>query len=90
MKKYITEAYSNAVKNNFYGKDPKSDVYEKLKEEIIEFNKSSPSDEFDKDSEQSEIADIIIVLLAYCGLKKYDIEKHISKKIKYNKTRVYR
>jgi len=89
INQFMKEAHFNAIKNGFYGNYPKDDVYEKLKEEIEEFKNSEPSLFFSKDSEQSEIADIIITLLAYCGEMNYDIETHIREKIDFNKTRNY-
>ena len=70
-------------------KDPKIAVYEKIIEEDLEFLNSIPSETFNKDSEQSEISDIILVLLAYCGEMNYDIEKDIIAKMEYNKKRIY-
>ena len=69
------------------GKAPKLAVYWKIQEENEEFLKSTPSTTFHKDSEQSEIADQIITLLAYCGEMGYDIEHDIIKKIAFNKER---
>jgi len=89
MKKLIKEAHDNAVKRGFYSTYPKNDVYKKLQEEVQEFGIAKPSEAFHKDSEQSEISDIILVLLAYCGEKNYDIEKAIKNKIAYNKKRIY-
>jgi len=89
MDKLIKEAHDNAIRNNFYSSYPKNDVYKKLQEEIQEFGIAIPSDTFNKDSEQSEISDIILVLLAYCGEKNYDIEKDIIAKMEYNKKRIY-
>ena len=99
----IKEAHDNAVKRNVYkctdclgwgceqcnntGVAPKYAVYKKILEENIEFLNSTPSTTFHKDSEQSEISDIILVLLAYCGEMGYDIEKHIIEKIAFNKER---
>ena len=88
MNQLIKEAHDNAIKRNVYGNNPKVDVYHKLKEETEEFLFSEPSDTFHKDSEQSEIADHFIILLAYCGEMNYDIEKHIIEKIAYNKERI--
>lgn len=85
-KAYPTEKCKECNKT---GETAKKAVYEKLKEEVEEFNISKPSNIFSKDSEQSEIADIIIVLLAYCGEMKYNISKHIKAKIEFNKNRVY-
>ena len=72
------------------GKTAKDNVYEKITEESIEFIKSKPSETFHKDSEQSEIGDIFITLLAYCGEMNYDAEKIITEKIEFNKTREYK
>jgi len=89
IKQFIKEAHENAIKNKFYGNYPKEDVYKKLISEVNEFWHSEPSGTFSKDSEQSEISDIMLVLLAYCGEEGYDIEKNISEKIEFNKTRDY-
>lgn len=63
---------------------------EKAMEEVIEFVYSMPSSDtdFHKDSEQSEIADIILVMLTYAHDSEYDIEKILSDKLKYNEKRV--
>jgi NTP pyrophosphatase (non-canonical NTP hydrolase) len=90
IKQLIKEAHENAVRNNFYSSYPKNDVYKKLQEEVQEFGLAIPSETFNKDSEQSEISDIILVLLAYCGEKGYDIEQDIIVEMEYNKTREYR
>ena len=89
IQQLIKEAHDNAIRNNFYSSYPKNDVYKKLQEEVQEFGIAIPSNTFHKDSEQSEISDIILVLLAYCGEKNYDIEKDIIAKMEYNKTREY-
>ena len=65
-------------------------VHDKLEEELLEFANSYPSETFDKDSEQSEISDIILVLLAYCGQMNYNIEQAIIDKMKYNRTRPHK
>lgn len=67
----------------------KMEVYYKVIEELEEFHGAEPSDTFDKDSEQSEICDIIFVLLAYAESKKYDMERAMKEKIEFNKGRVY-
>jgi len=63
---------------------------DKLGEEIGEFRNSSPSDTFSKDSEQSEIADIILILTTYCRAAGYDVEKIVLDKLQFNATRPYR
>jgi len=91
----IVESDSRGVRSyqcdncNGTGKDAKTNVYRKIIEEAAEFLYSSPSESFHKDSEQSELADIIIVCLAYAGEKGYNIERAINEKINYNKIRVY-
>ena len=102
----IKQAHENAVDRNVYecsdclgwgceqcnntGVSIKYAVYKKVLEENEEFLKSTPSKTFHKDSEQSEISDIIITLLAYCGEMGYDIEKAIVEKIEFNKTRPHK
>jgi NTP pyrophosphatase (non-canonical NTP hydrolase) len=68
----------------------KSAVVDKLVEEIEEFFDSKPKGDFDKNSEQSEIADIILVLFSYCEESGYDIEKLLNEKIQFNITRPYK
>ena len=74
---------------NGTGKTAKLAVYKKILEENEEFLKSEPSETFNKDSEQAEISDMIITLLAYSEEMGYDIENDIVQKIEYNKTRDY-
>ena len=81
------QAHDNAVKRFFYGDNQKDDVSSKLLEELNEFIDAVPRDEFHKDSEQSEISDMIIVLLAYSGYKGYDIDSSIADKLAFNRTR---
>ena len=83
----VIQAHNNAIKRGFYGVFPKLDVHKKVYEENMEFMDSKPSDTFHKDSEQSEISDIIIVLLAYCGEMGYDIEQALIDKLNYNDSR---
>ena len=45
---------------------------------------------FVKDTFEDEIADTIIRLLDLCAYMNIDIEKHISLKLAYNKTRPYK
>lgn len=40
-----------------------------------------------KDSHEDEIADTLIRILDYCGLKGIDIELHVREKLKYNAMR---
>ena len=75
---------------NGSGKTAKLNVYRDIKKEAEEFINSKPSDTFNKDSEQSEIADMILILLAYCGEMNYDIESAVIEKMKYNATREYK
>ncbi|MDA3939604.1 MAG: hypothetical protein PF693_09875 [Spirochaetia bacterium] len=89
MKNLIKQAHDNATERGFYSMFPKNDVHEKLREEIEEFRIATPNNTFHKDSEQSEIADIIIVLLAYCKEMGYDVEKLLTEKIEFNKIREY-
>ena len=89
IKDMVIQAHNNAIKRNFYRHVPKVDVFHKLNEEIIEFYNSEPMEGFHKDSEQSEISDIIIVLLAYCGEMGYDIEQALIDKLNYNDSREY-
>jgi NTP pyrophosphatase (non-canonical NTP hydrolase) len=101
----IKQAHENAVRRGFYicrdcgGKvcnqcnnfsAAKLNVYHDIKKELEEFINSTPCDTFHKDSEQSEIADMILILLAYCGEMKIDIESAIIEKMKYNATREYK
>lgn len=44
-------------------------------------------EEYIKDTEADELADIMIVCLAYAYKMGYNIEKHVDWKIKYNKER---
>lgn len=67
--------------------DLKEAVFHKIQEESEEFLISCPSDTFSKDSEQSEIADIILTLYSYCIESGYDIEKLLSEKMYYNEHR---
>jgi hypothetical protein len=71
------------------GKSAKYNVYMDIQKENEEFFSSIPSSVniFDKDSEQSEISDIILILLAYCKEQNYDIEKSLIEKSDYNITR---
>ena len=71
-------------------KSLKEATADKLEEEVWEFRTSSPSDKFSKDSEQSEIADIILILTTYCHAAGYDIEKIVLDKMQFNATRPYR
>ena len=89
MKDMVFQAHQNAIRRRYYSKAPKRDVYIKLTEELEEFWTSMPCVNFHKDSEQSEISDIIIVLLAYCGEMGYDIEQDIQDKLDYNDGREY-
>ena len=96
-KKTMFYEWSNGIavycnRCNGSGIDPtiKKLVHDKLEEELLEFANSYPSKTFDKDSEQSEISDIILVLLAYCGEMGYDIEQDIIAKMAYNRTREHK
>ena len=62
-------------------------VHLKVREENEEFLISKPSHIFHKDSEQSEIADIILTLLSYCHEVGYDPYKLLIEKMEFNKTR---
>lgn len=62
-------------------------TYIKIIEENGEFVKAEPTEDFSKDSEQSEIADIIITLLTYSASRNYDVEKLITDKMEYNRSR---
>lgn len=101
----IKQAHDNAVRRGFYtcrdcgGKvcnqcnnfsAAKLNVYHDIIKEAHEFIHSNLSDVFNKDSEQSELADIILIVLAYCGEMKIDIEKAVIDKMKYNETREYK
>ena len=89
IKNMVIQAHNNAIKRGFYGDNPKEDVAKKLYEEILEFEFSKPFNIFHKDSEQSEISDIILVLLAYCGKMGYNIEQALQDKLDYNDGREY-
>lgn len=69
------------------GKTAKLNVYNDIKKECEEFIKSIRTDEFHKDSEQSELADIILIILAYCEETGIDIEKAVIEKLNYNDIR---
>lgn len=71
------------------GINAKINVHADIEKENDEFYNSIPSgkNEFHKDSEQSEIADMILILLAYCGEMKYDIESDVISKMQYNEVR---
>ena len=89
------EAYKNAVEKGLLdGLDDPADLKKatvnKLEEEVIEFWNSSPMFGFTKDSEQSEIADIIIVLMTYSKAMGYDLEEAIVEKMNFNSTRPYK
>jgi RecJ-like exonuclease len=72
---------------NGTGKTEKLNVYNDMKKELEEFINSKPLQYFHKDSEQSEISDMILILLAYCKEQNYDIEKALIEKSDYNITR---
>ena len=65
----------------------KAAVIDKVIGEVEEFKSSKPSNSFNKDSEQSEIADIILVMLSYSALRGYDINTMIRDKMDYNEKR---
>jgi len=71
------------------GQSAKYNVYRDIEKENDEFIDSTPESVniFNKDSEQSEIADMILILLAYCGEMNYDVEKLVTEKMEYNKIR---
>ena len=71
------------------GSTAKMNVIDALISEHDELYLSKPSKEFHKDSEQSELADIIFVCLAYAQEQGYDMDKAIKEKLSYNKIRVY-
>lgn len=85
-----TDNYCSCSQCNGTGKTTKLNVYHDIKTELEEFIKSAPCNTFNKDSEQSEIADMILILLAYCGEMKIDIESAVIEKMKYNATREYK
>lgn len=102
LNEIIKQSHENATARNKYqcpscsvgcddcdgtGKTAKDNVFWDMKSELFEFDQSSPSDTFHKDSEQSEIADMIMILLAYSKEAGYDIEKAIVEKLEYNKVR---
>ena len=84
------ESYELCCMCNGSTKTAKLNVYNDIKKECEEFIKSKPSEQFHKDSEQSELADIILIILAYCGETGIDIEKAVIEKMKYNETREYK
>lgn len=43
-----------------------------------------------KDSHEDEIADTLIRILDYCGLKGIDIQAHVEAKLRYNATRPHK
>ena len=69
------------------GKSARWRFIDKINEEHTEFVYTKPSTEFHKDSEQSELADIILVCFSYAIESGYDVEKILRDKIEYNKTR---
>ena len=69
------------------GKTEKANTVNKIFEEAHELADSNPSTVFSKDSEQSELADIMLVCMSYCVEQGYDVEKILREKIEYNKTR---
>ncbi len=66
----------------------KAATVEKLKEEVDEFEDSELSDVFDKNSEQSEIADIILIMMSYSYARGIDLYGAITGKMEFNKSRV--
>lgn len=66
----------------------KNATADKVKEETGEFRESKPSFQFTKDSEQSEISDIIMTLLTYSHGAGYDIESNLMSKLRYNRKRM--
>ena len=95
LNEIIKQSHDNAVKRKKYdcpfcgvGKHAKHNVIEDMYDELSEFEDAVPSDTFHKDSEQSELVDMILILLAYSHEAGYDIEKAIIEKLEYNKTRV--
>lgn len=69
------------------GKEAKTKTVKKLDEELDEFLISSKMCGFNKSSEQSELADIMLVCMSYAVESGYDVEKILRDKIEYNKKR---
>lgn len=91
----VKEAHITAVEKGHHDFESimhlKDAVVDKIIEETSEFKESVPEfgNHFNKDSEQSEIADIILVLMAYCGACSYDLEHILQLKMAYNKGRPF-
>ena len=69
------------------GKDALTNVCDDIMLEVEELRISTFKKEFDKDSRESELSDIILILLAYCEEEHIDIVQAIIAKNEYNKTR---
>lgn len=63
---------------------------DKVNVEVVESDFSGPSPDLKPCGVPSELADVLIRLLHFCGKHKIDIAEAVSVKMKYNDTRPYR